>query len=174
MAERDAGWAVQQYKAVRALLPASYMPTHSEPAANLGDIARHFDVFLLDAFGVLNVGNTAIAGAPARVRQLQEIGKRVMVLTNRATFPAEQALRKFTHLGFDFGLRDIVSSRDALTLHCKTSRMPAFWGSCLLRTPKRRRLAFRFTALDLTGPFSRTSAGLCCCPRQIGLKDNRN
>ena len=128
MPERDAEWAVRQYEAVRALLPASNMPKQSETAASLGAIARRFDVFLLDAFGVLNVGDTAIAGAPERVRQLQQMGKRVIVLTNSATFPAEQTLQKFTRLGFDFSLQDIVSSRDALALALQDQPDVGTWG----------------------------------------------
>lgn len=125
---RDAGWAVQQYEAVRAFLPSSQMPRQSRTVENLGEIAHHFDAFLLDAFGVLNVGNSEIPGATERVRQLQEMGKRVMVLTNSATFPAEQTLQKFAHLGFDFGMQDIVSSRDALTLALQDQTDAGAWG----------------------------------------------
>ncbi|MFK7870390.1 MAG: HAD-IIA family hydrolase [Roseobacter sp.] len=113
MVTGDAAWAVQQYESVRELLPKATMPGHFTLEANLGEIADDFDVFLLDAFGVLNVGNSATAGATERVNMLQDMGKRVLVLTNAATYPAEVALQKFTDFGFGFQLGDIVSSRDA-------------------------------------------------------------
>jgi hypothetical protein len=47
MDARDAAWAVQQYEAVRSLLPNAHMPTQSIHAKDLGAIADHFDVFLL-------------------------------------------------------------------------------------------------------------------------------
>ena len=59
MSERDAVWALQQYEAIRSVLPAAHMPKKSVHAENLGEIADLFDTFLLDAFGVLNVGDTA-------------------------------------------------------------------------------------------------------------------
>lgn len=128
MARRDAAWAVQQYEAVRALLPQADMPGKAVSAPDLGAIADAFDVFLLDAFGVLNVGNSAIEGALARVQALQRQGKRVLVLTNGATFPAEGALKKFTDFGFEFALEDIVSSRDALGLALGARRETGYWG----------------------------------------------
>lgn len=128
MTQRDAAWAVQQYEAVRALLPKGHMPAEYQRAANLGDIADAFDVFLLDAFGVLNVGNSAIAGATDRVKMLQDMGKRVLVLTNGATYPADAALRKFTDFGFHFELNDIVSSRDALSAALSKCGDAGTWG----------------------------------------------
>lgn len=114
MSKRNAAWAVAQYEAVRALLPNATMPSQFTAAAHLGEVADKFDVFLLDAFGVLNVGGSAIAGATEGVKVLQEMGKRVLVLTNGATYPAEMTLKKLTNFGFEFVLDDIVSSRDAL------------------------------------------------------------
>ena len=100
MCERDAIWAVQQYEAVRPILPKAQMPPQSTHAKNLGEIADLFDVFLLDAFGVLNLGDTAIAGAVQRVEFLKNRGKQVLVLTNGACFPAEQALKNLQVLAF--------------------------------------------------------------------------
>ena len=114
MSERDAVWALQQYEAIRSVLPAAHMPKKSVHAENLGEIADLFDTFLLDAFGVLNVGDTAIAGAAQRAQMLKDMGKDVLVLTNGACFPAEQALKKFLSFGIPLELTDIVSSRAAL------------------------------------------------------------
>ena len=67
MLKPDVTWAVQQYEAVRSLLPTAKMPEQSMHAEDLpGALADRFDVFLLDAFGVLNVGEMAIDGAAQR------------------------------------------------------------------------------------------------------------
>jgi HAD superfamily hydrolase (TIGR01459 family) len=128
MIRKDADWAFQQYEAVRESLPSAEFPAASRSAQNLGELAPDFDVFLLDAFGVLNVGETAIAGAAAQVSALQALGKRVLVLTNGATYPAELALAKYTKLGFRFALEDVVSSRDALAVALHDRQDGGFWG----------------------------------------------
>ena len=114
MALKDADWAFDQYQDVRATLPVARYASQSPPVSSLADLADRFDVFLLDAFGVLNVGETAIPSAPKRVADLQAAGKRVMVLTNGATVPAKAALAKYHKLGFRFDLENVISSRDAL------------------------------------------------------------
>ena len=129
MSVRDADWAVRQYEAVRNVLPKANMPDSSRRVDHLGDLAEHFDVFLLDAFGVLNVGETAIDGAVERVAALQSMGKRVIVVTNGATVPAERSRQKYTAFGFDFALEDVVSSRDALDLALAERSEPGFWGA---------------------------------------------
>ena len=128
MSERDAVWALQQYEAIRSVLPVAHMPKKSVHAENLEEIADLFDAFLLDAFGVLNVGDTAIAGAAQRAQMLKDMGKEVLVLTNGACFPAEQALKKFLSFGVPLELTDIVSSRAALAAAIPPLPDNGFWG----------------------------------------------
>jgi HAD superfamily hydrolase (TIGR01450 family) len=128
MCRRDTAWAVQQYEAVRYLLPTADMPSESNHAKDLGEIADQFDVFLLDAFGVLNVGETPIPSAKKRVSLLRNMSKRTLLLTNGARHPAEQVLRKFLNFGFHFDLLDIVSSRDALMDALPPLPDGEFWG----------------------------------------------
>ena len=104
------------------------MPAQSTHSENLGAISDHFDVFLLDAFGVLNLGKTGINGAVERVQLLKNMGKTVLVLTNGARLPSENALKKFLKLGFHFDLSDIVSSRDALAAAITPLPDDGFWG----------------------------------------------
>ncbi len=54
MVTRDAAWAVQQYEAVRELLPEATMPGRFTRAANLGEIADVFDDLLAGALGCLS------------------------------------------------------------------------------------------------------------------------
>ena len=128
MSERDAVWALQQYEAIRSVLPVAHMPKKSVHAENLEEIADLFDAFLLDAFGVLNVGDTAIAGAAQRAQMLKDMGKEILVLTNGACFPAEQALKKFLSFGVPLELTDIVSSRAALAAAIPPLPDNGFWG----------------------------------------------
>lgn len=110
----DTDWAFAQYEHVRGRLPQAKAQGAARRVANLGDLADDFDVFLLDAFGVLNVGDTPIAGAPEQVAALQAAGKRVMVLTNGASYPASVSLAKYRRFGFEFSAEDVISSRDIL------------------------------------------------------------
>tara|TARA_B110000503_G_scaffold29431_1_gene47192 strand:+ start:6799 stop:7731 length:933 start_codon:yes stop_codon:yes gene_type:complete len=109
-----AQWAFQHYESIRHTLPTANFPKTSTWVKGLADVADDFDVFLLDAFGVLNVGQTAIKSALKAVARLQSAGKKVMVLTNGASLPATEAQIKFQQIGFNFALDDIVASRDAL------------------------------------------------------------
>ena len=107
--------AFVEYESVRHVLPparqALRMPEYLE---SLADIAARIDVFLLDAFGVLNIGEKAIPGAPDRVADLMAVGKRVMVVSNAASMRKEALVRKYQNLGYHFEVDDVVSSRDAL------------------------------------------------------------
>ncbi|HSG95403.1 MAG TPA: HAD hydrolase-like protein [Afifellaceae bacterium] len=110
----DAQWAFARYEAIRERLPTARFPAHSRRAENLEALAGEFDVFILDAFGVLNVGETAVPGAPQRVAALEKRGKAVFVLTNGATYDESVALEKYRRLGFAFKPRQIVASRALL------------------------------------------------------------
>lgn len=116
----DTKWAFTQYEKARPRLPKSVARGACERVANLGEIAADFDVFLFDAYGVLNVGTTPIAGAPARVAALQAMEKHVMVLTNGAAFPAADALAKYGRYGYDFTFETVISSRDITAQHLAT------------------------------------------------------
>ena len=103
------------YEAVRHRLP-DFAPTGQpfKQADTLEDLADDFDVFLLDAFGVLNIGETAIPGTPQRIDNLKAAGKRVLVVSNAAGFPHAALLEKYTRLGYDFTPEDVITSRATL------------------------------------------------------------
>lgn len=116
----DTAWAFAQYETVRKRLPLSQAQGACVRVPNLGALADDFDVILLDAYGVLNIGNTPIAGAPERVAALQAMGKHCLVLTNGASFPASNRLPKYRQFGFNFTADEVISSRDALAAHLAT------------------------------------------------------
>ncbi len=107
----DADWAFTRYEAVRERLPRAQYPASSARARDLGGISHRFDVFLLDAFGVLNVGNSAVPGAVERVRQLQAKDKAVFFFSNSSKHGHGQTLDKINRLGYSFSISHAITSR---------------------------------------------------------------
>lgn len=120
-------WAFAAYEAVRHRLPDATFPATSKIVTNLSDLTGQIDVFLLDAFGVLNIGETAIPGARERVRALQNGAQTVMVVSNAAGYPKRLLLEKYARLGFDFAPADVLTSREVL-LASLANRAPARYG----------------------------------------------
>lgn len=107
-------WAFDAYQAVRSTLPPARFPTRSESAPDLLALGDRFDGFFLDAFGVLNIGETAIPGAVAHVAALQAAGKHVMVVSNAAGYPKRYLMARLQRLGFAFSADHVLSSREVL------------------------------------------------------------
>ncbi|MBD3677865.1 MAG: HAD-IA family hydrolase [Rhodobacteraceae bacterium] len=126
--------AFQAYEAVRHRLPDVTQTDQTyRDAATLEDLADEFDVFLLDAFGVLNIGETAIPDTPERVRNLKAAGKRVLVVSNAAGFPHASLMEKYTRLGYDFAPEDVITSRATLLEGLETRR-GLHWGLMATRS----------------------------------------
>ena len=106
----DAAFAA--YERVRHRLPPA-MPDRPAPRriSDLSEIEDDFDTFLLDAFGVLNIGDSPIETTPARVCDLQNAGKRVLVVSNAASVPRTALVEKYRRLGYAFAPEDIITSR---------------------------------------------------------------
>lgn len=107
--------AYADLQAIRHRLPQQ--PTQS-PTALCADgvlaLAQDYDHFWFDAFGVLNVGNSAIAGAIEAIAALRALGKKVLVVSNASAMSKAHLHQRMLGLGFDFSAREIVSSRDAM------------------------------------------------------------
>lgn len=108
-----AGGAFSAYEWARHLMPKPTFPTRSEQADGLYELKDRFDVFVFDAYGVLNVGAQPIPGALACVEALRAAGKTCVVATNAASLDAQAAHAKFSKLGFHFPHSHIASSRQA-------------------------------------------------------------
>ncbi len=108
----DTQTAFDRYESLRDALPSATFPTRSQTGRDLSDTAADYDAYILDAFGVLNRGETAIEGAVERMADLREAGKRLIVLTNAASYTRVDILAKYHRLGFDFTADEVVSSRD--------------------------------------------------------------
>ncbi len=126
--------AFDAYEAVRHRLPSVEVANGGyQRAETLAEIADRFDVFLLDAFGVLNIGEAAIPGTPERVKALKAAGKRVLVVSNAAGFPHSALLEKYSRLGYEFAPDEVVTSRVTL-LEGLNGRQDMHWGLMATRS----------------------------------------
>lgn len=110
----DTAQAFAAYQAARARLPAAPRQGAAIRAENLAAIAGNFDAFLLDAFGVLNIGEAAIPGVVQRLADLKAAGKTLLVVSNAASAPHEALMAKYAALGYDFAPEDVVTSRKTM------------------------------------------------------------
>ena len=111
--EFTASTAFAGYEWARPLMPAAKFPRTVERVDGLIALKDRFDVFVFDAYGVLNVGAEPIPGALACVDALRAAGKTCLVATNAASLEADAAFAKFAKLGFNFPRTHIASSRQA-------------------------------------------------------------
>lgn len=111
----DGEQAFVHYEHVRDVLPDAKFPSQCNAASGLLEIADQYDVFVFDAYGVLNVGGSVIIGSPAVVAELRGLGKQVIVLSNGASYTADASVKKFARFGYDFTRNEIISSRMAAT-----------------------------------------------------------
>lgn len=148
-----ADWAFAAYEAVRARLPLARFPAATGHLPTLAQAADRWDGFLLDAFGVLNVGETAIPGAVARMADLRARGKRLCVLTNAASYTRAGVLAKYHRLGFDFTPDEVVSSRDAAVARLETVAQGASWAAISAQGD-----SYADIAADLTDAIDRPAA----------------
>ena len=144
---RGAEWAFEQYEAVRSALPYAELPNHSDFVPNLSALQDRFNTFLLDAFGILNVGERAIPGAIERMAELRNTGKRLLVLSNSASYPSAVTAARYRALGFDFSDKEVVTSRDALKVGLR--RYPQIrWGVAAMHSAQIDELGVNVTLLQ--------------------------
>ncbi len=110
----DREQAIDRYISLRDRMPQAVFPKQSIHIDNLESITDDIDVFVLDGFGVLNLGDQPIPNAVKRIANLQTAGCAVWVLTNGATKPAASTAAKYDDWGFNIKASNVVSSRDAL------------------------------------------------------------
>ena len=125
----DTQFAFDRYESLRGVLPKAKFPKASQTGSSLKDTAEHFDAYILDAFGVLNRGETAIDGAVRRMSELRAAGKRLIVLTNAASYTRVEILAKYHRLGFDFTADEVVSSRDIAFANLPTLKDDQAWAA---------------------------------------------
>ena len=112
-AHLDAEATLQIYQALRPVLPPARPALHQK-ADRLTDCLDVFDAFILDGFGVINVGMEKIEGIDKFFRCAALAGKPVVILTNAASSPSAVVAEKYLQWGLPVTAQHIVSSRDAL------------------------------------------------------------
>ncbi len=138
----DRAQAISRYNAIQDRLPAASFPSESIAVDNLESLISEIDVFVLDGFGVLNVGDQAVPNAVDRIAKLQSAGCAVWVLTNGATMPAQKTAQKYANWGFNISPSQVVSSRDALMRGMSRHAVDLKWGI----------VATDFARIDLLSP----------------------
>ena len=112
----------------RARLPAPPRRGRGEPAEGLAALAGRYDAFILDGYGVVNVGAEPVPGIVDAVRALRGEGRAVMVLTNGAGRPVRWAARRYAQWGVGIPERLVVSSRDSLEAQLAANPRRGLWG----------------------------------------------
>ena len=112
----------------RARLPSATRKGRAEPAANLLALIDCYDAFILDGYGVINVGPEPIPGIGDTIRTLLAAGREVMVLTNGAGRPSRRTARRYRQWGLDIPEQLVVSSRDALEASLAATPRAGLWG----------------------------------------------
>ena len=126
-----AGLAFARYRAIAHRLPKAVrgFPPFSARVPDLRALFGRYDGFILDAYGVLNVGTAAIPGAAARIAEMRAAGKRLVVLTNGASQSGAAALARFHHWGFDFTADEVIASRDLVAEALRKDHGGLLWAA---------------------------------------------
>ena len=124
-------WAFRQYERIRHWLPDG-LPMDQRPNPQLLDnllpLANQFQVYVFDAFGVLNAGPRAFPAAIQRFRELQRMGKHVQILSNAATASHAKLVEKYRRMGFDITPDQLISSRWLLEQSLANRAREGLWG----------------------------------------------
>ena len=131
----------------------------AEPAADLVSLVDRFDAFILDGYGVVNVGPEPIPGIVEAVRTLRAAGRQVMVLTNGAGLPARHVARRYAGWGLEFEEGHVLSSRDALEAELAARPRPGVWGVMARPESELRTLAAETALLEDDEATYRNAAG---------------
>ena len=101
--------AWQGYRRAEARLPAKPPPVMPCRIGGIAEIADGFDLIVLDAWGVLNLGAAPIAGASAAIAALRASGKRLMIASNSGSRDPAASAAWLGTLGFTFRVTEIAS-----------------------------------------------------------------
>jgi ribonucleotide monophosphatase NagD (HAD superfamily) len=108
----DHAWRAYLEAAPR--LPPLPSPVTPRRVASVAEIAGDFDLIVLDAWGVLNLGDAVIPTAPLAVAELRRRGKRLAVLSNDAGSDKAMSVARHRRRGFDFAAAEIIAGIDLL------------------------------------------------------------
>ena len=110
--ELDAIGSLAAYESLRSLLPENRSRT-TQTIHSLSALIDDVDAFILDGYGVINVGESLIPGIASFLAAAEAAGKPVIVLTNGASHASSGRAAKYQSWDLPIKAEQIVSSRDA-------------------------------------------------------------
>ena len=118
---------INLYETQRPFLPKSLREGKANKVNSIMDIADEFDAFILDSYGVLNIGGKIINGVIEVLNQLRKKNKIIIVLTNGASYPTSKKVNLFQSWGLPLNETHVLSSRDLLKLYL-SKHQEKIWG----------------------------------------------
>jgi glycerol-1-phosphatase len=106
--------AWREYRRAERRLPPKPPEVVPERVTGIAAIRDHFDAVILDAWGVLNLGDAPIPLALAAVKELRGAGVPLLVLSNDAAVDKTSAVAKHNRRGYDFRADEIIAGLDLL------------------------------------------------------------
>ncbi|HTZ79560.1 MAG TPA: HAD-IA family hydrolase [Stellaceae bacterium] len=106
--------AWRAYRRAETRLPVKAPATTPLRVEGVGAIVERFDLLILDAWGVLNLGDVPIARAVTAVGALRAAGLPLRVLSNDASGEKARAVANHRRRGYDFTAAEIVAGLDLL------------------------------------------------------------
>ena len=108
----DAVGTLAAYEAMRSLLPEN-APRKTDKIDSLTSLIDSVDAFILDGYGVINVGEHIVPGFKSFLSEAYAANRPVIILTNGASHASSMRAKKYQSWGLDIKAEQIVSSRDA-------------------------------------------------------------
>ena len=108
----DEAW--RTYLAAARSMPKPAPPVTPRAVSGIGELIELFDLFVLDAYGVMNLGEEAIPPALPAFRALRGAGKSVCILTNDAAGDKELIATGHRRRGFEVAAADMIAGMDLL------------------------------------------------------------
>jgi len=106
--------AWREYRRSERRLPLKPPLVRPERIVGIAAIRGRFDAVLLDAWGVLNLGDVPIPRALVAVKELRGAGVPILVLSNDAAVDKAGAVAKHRRRGYDFSAEEIIAGLDLL------------------------------------------------------------
>ena len=106
--------AWQAYRRAEPRLPAKPAPVTPTRVPGIGALIEHFDLVILDSWGVLNLGDHPITGAREAVAALRRSGMPLLALSNDASGDKTRAVANHRRRGYDFAASEVIHGLDLL------------------------------------------------------------
>lgn len=100
----------ETYRMAERFLPVKAGPVVPQKIENVTDICDQFELVLLDAYGVLHNGISAIEGALKSFAELRKRGIAVYVISNGPSRTRAEMVKTYRKMGYDFTVDEVSNS----------------------------------------------------------------